>query len=402
MFHRQKYKCFLWLLLLLSVLGTAGYGYHTLDAAIPDEIKIYPDEEHQLEQFFTAKLITYEDSLEVVGSDSYTIECKILNFIPLKTVKVQNVAVQSVEVSGDTIGIYMETEGVLIIDTGEIMAADGINIKPAENIVRGGDYIMSVNGIALNSKQELIDIVDESEGELLELAIRRQDDLITLSLEPALTQDGSYKLGIWVRDNIQGIGTLTYIDENNSFGALGHGINDVDTGELLKLGNGKIYQAEILSITKGSQGNPGELRGVINYQDTELLGDIESNQNNGIRGGLSDSGIAKIEKTTVPIGLKQDLSIGAATILCNIEGSVKEYQIEITDIDWNQEDTNKSFSIRVTDSQLLELTGGIVQGMSGSPILQNGKLVGAVTHVLIQDATKGYGIFIENMINLKN
>lgn len=400
MFFRQKYRRFLWILLLVSVLGTCGYAYHSLDASIPDEINIYPGEEIRLDQFFSSKLVTYEDSLAVTGGNSYNIECKVLNLIPLKTVKVQSVDLKNVEVSGDTIGIYMETDGVLIIDTGEIAASDGINTKPAENIVHAGDYIMAVNGTALDSKQDLVDMVNDSQGEELELDILRQEELVRLSLEPVLTQDGSYKLGIWVRDNLQGIGTLTYVDGNGNFGALGHGINDMDTGELLNLGKGKLYQARILSISKGSQGNPGELRGVINYQESELLGDIETNQSNGIRGVISDEGMEKIEKKSYSVGLKQELQVGPATILSNVDGAVKEYEIEITDIDWNQEDTNKSFSIQVTDDRLLETTGGIVQGMSGSPIIQNNKLVGAVTHVLIQDATKGYGIFIENMMNL--
>lgn len=400
MVSKQKYRRFLWMLLVICVIGTCAYGYHVLDASIPDEIKIYQGKENQLDKIFSSKFITYEDSLEVTGIDSYNIECKVLGILPLKTVKVQSVSLQSVDVSGDTIGIYMETQGVLIIDTGEIAAVDGVNTRPAENIVHAGDYIMAVNGSALNSKKELVSIVDGSNGETLELDVIREENLIKLSLVPMLTQDGSYKLGIWVRDNIQGIGTLTYVDNNGGYAALGHGINDMDTGKLLSLGNGKLYQAKILSISKGSQGNPGELRGVINYQNSELLGEIETNQNNGIRGVLNEDGIQKISRSAYPIGLKQELQAGPATILSNVDGSVREYQIQITDIDWNQEDTNKSFSIQVTDPDLLASTGGIVQGMSGSPIIQNGKLVGAVTHVLIQDATKGYGIFIENMMNL--
>lgn len=396
----RKYKRFLWMLLVASIIGTGIYAYHMLYDSIPDEINIYAGDEAQLEELFSSKLVTYEDSVAVTGNDSFHIKCTILNLIPLKTVKVSNVNLQSVQVSGDTVGIYMETNGVLIIDTGEIAASDGIHTKPAENIVKAGDYIMAVNGVTLHTKQELVDSVNRSEGSTMELEVMRHDEKIMLSLEPILTQDDTYKLGIWVRDNIQGIGTLTYVDSNGNYGALGHGISDMDTGELLNLGKGELYQADVLSITKGSQGNPGELRGVINYQSSKLLGDIEKNQSNGIRGVLSDDGRNKVNRLPVPIGLKQEIQIGPATILSNINGTVREYQIEITDIDWNQKDTNKSFSIRVTDPVLLSETGGIVQGMSGSPIIQNGKLIGAVTHVLIQDAAQGYGIFIENMMEL--
>jgi len=398
--RRQKYRRFLWVLLIVSMMGTGVYAYYTMYNSIPDEINVYAGDEDQLENIFSSKLITYDDALTVTGNNSYLLECKLFNIIPLKTIKVQNINLQSVQVSGDTVGIYMETNGVLIIDTGEVAAMDGINTRPAENIVRPGDYIMAVNGTALNSKQELVDFVNHSDGSTMELDVIRHDENIKISLDPVLTQDDTYKLGVWVRDNIQGIGTLTYVDSNGTFGALGHGISDMDTGGLLSLKKGELYQADILAITKGEQGSPGELRGVINYQNSKLLGDIEVNQSNGIRGVLSEKGKEKINAVTFPIGLKQEIQIGPAVILCNIDGAVKEYQIEITDIDWNQKDTNKSFSIQVTDPDLLAATGGIVQGMSGSPIIQNGKLIGAVTHVLIQDASRGYGIFIENMMEL--
>ena len=188
------------------------------------------------------------------------------------------------------------------------------------------------------------------------------------------------------------------MEEDNTFGALGHGISDVDVGEILKVGSGELYQADILSVVKGQDGSPGELQGVIHYYPEELIGEINDNSKVGIYGTLSDEGAASLPLRSVEIGRKQEIEIGPATILCCVDGTVQEYGIEVTQIDWNQQDTNKCFTIKVTDQELLDKTGGIVQGMSGSPILQNGRLIGAVTHVFISDATSGYGVFIENML----
>ena len=214
---------------------------------------------------------------------------------------------------------------------------------------------------------------------------------------PVLDKEGKYKLGIWVRDDTQGIGTLTYVDEDGRFGALGHGISDVDTGELLSIADGNLYDAQILGIRKGEKGNPGELSGLIRYDADNILGEISENSKNGIFGIMDAWRMKNLDLKKIPIGYKQDLKTGPASILCCTDGEVKEYAAEITRIDMNHEDSNKSFVIRITDKELLEKTGGIVQGMSGSPVLQNGKLFGAVTHVFVQDSTGGYGIFIENM-----
>ena len=199
-----------------------------------------------------------------------------------------------------------------------------------------------------------------------------------------------------MRDNIQGIGTLTYVKADGSFGALGHGISDTDTGELLNLSRGDLYQVDLLSVNKGESGSPGELRGAITYADSRKLGEIQENREDGIYGQLEQE--QEMGLKLCEVGLKQEVTEGPVTILCDVEGQVEEYQAEITAIDWNRQDTNKGLTIRITDPRLLSVTGGIVQGMSGSPIIQNGKLIGAVTHVFIRDSAQGYGIFIENML----
>ena len=291
----------------------------------------------------------------------------------------------------------METEGVLIIDTGEIMTEQGTSQDPAKNIVKPGDYIVAFNEQKVTSKQELIEDISHLDGDDVTLDLLREGQEVPVSLTPVKDTNGDYKLGIWVRDNTQGIGTLTFVDKEGNYGALGHGISDVDTGELLHISEGSLYQAEVLGIQKGESGSPGELSGLIRYEPGRVLGNIDINSKNGIYGHIF-AGKEGMFLKKMPVAYKQELKTGPASLLCCVNGKVQEYQAEITRIDMNHEDTNKSFVLHVTDPELLEATGGIVQGMSGSPIIQDGKLVGAVTHVLVNDPTRGYGIFIENML----
>jgi len=347
-------------------------------------------------------LLEFEDAITVSGEGSYLLPCRLLGMIPFKDIKVTPAEAGSVYVSGSTVGIYMETEGVLIIDTGEILCEGGTAREPAKNIVRPGDYIVAFNEQKVSNKKELMEDLEILDGEDVILDVIRNGEKIPVSLTPVKDAGGEYKLGIWVRDNTQGIGTLTFVDEKGRYGALGHGISDVDTGELLHISKGALYQAEILGIQKGKSGSPGELSGLIRYEPGQIIGAVDTNSKNGIYGSFYDrrAGIP-VKKTEV--AYKQELEVGPASILCCVDGSVKEYDAEITRIDMNHEDTNKSFVIHVTDPELLEITGGIVQGMSGSPILQKGKFAGAVTHVFVQDSTSGYGIFAETMLeNIKN
>ena len=295
-------------------------------------------------------------------------------------------------------GIYMQTKGVLIIDTGEIRLENGETEDPARNIVKPGDYIVAFDQDEIRCKQDLMDDLAELSEKSVTIKVRRGEKTIPLTVDPVKDENGKYKLGIWVRDDTQGIGTLTYVDQDGRYGALGHGISDVDTGELLNIADGDLYNAQILGIRKGERGNPGELSGLIRYEDKNILGNISENSKNGIFGTMKAEQIEALTLKKIPVGYKQDMKTGPASILCCTDGEVKEYEAEITRIDMNHEDSNKSFVIQVTDRELLGKTGGIVQGMSGSPVLQNGKLFGAVTHVFVQDSTGGYGIFIENMM----
>ena len=400
--RRGRYRKFLFWCLGLDVLAMSWLGYRYMDRKVPDEIHVSESSAHEVQELLEHPLLEFEDAITVSGEGSYLLPCRLLGMIPFKDIKVTPTEASSVYVSGSTVGIYMETEGVLIIDTGEILCEGGTAREPAKNIVRPGDYIVAFNEQKVSDKKELMEDLEILDGEDVILDVIRNGEKIPVSLTPVKDAGGEYKLGIWVRDNTQGIGTLTFVDEKGRYGALGHGISDVDTGELLHISKGALYQAEILGIQKGKSGSPGELSGLIRYEPGQIIGAVDTNSKNGIYGSFYDrrAGIP-VKKTEV--AYKQELEVGPASILCCVDGSVKEYDAEITRIDMNHEDTNKSFVIHVTDPELLEITGGIVQGMSGSPILQKGKFAGAVTHVFVQDSTSGYGIFAETMLeNIKN
>ena len=301
---------------------------------------------------------------------------------------------------GFPVGIYLETEGVLVIGTDTITGVDGLNYEPAYDLIREGDYIVALNGENVSAKAQLSFLIKKYGNKDIELSIRRDGELKDVTIKPVKVGNGSYKLGIWVKDDSQGIGTMTYLCNDGSFGALGHGI--LDTKKLLASDEGLLYGAKIWGITKARSGVAGSLCGSINYEDDNIIGEINKNSAIGIYGVIPskntvDDLVEKYNLKPYEICSKYDVKIGKASILACVTGSIKEYDIEITELKVNSEG-NKGIVIKVTDEELLQETGGIVQGMSGSPILQNGKLVGAVTHVFLRDSSLGYGIFIENML----
>lgn len=303
---------------------------------------------------------------------------------------------------GFSVGIYLETEGVLIVGTDVITGQDGLNYEPAQGIVKEGDYIVAVNDINVSAKSQLGFLINKYGNEDLTLTIRREGELIDVKISPVCVGAEQYKIGVWVKDDSQGIGTMTYITYDGDFGALGHGISDTDTKKLLSAENGRIYKADIWGITKGRSGTPGSLCGSINYDENNIMASIESNTNIGIYGNLSEYRevgdiIDEYGLEPMEICAKKDVKLGKAYIRTSINGEVKDYEIEITELK-TQSEGNKGIVLKVTDEELLALTGGIVQGMSGSPIIQNGKMVGAVTHVFVRDSKLGYGIFIEEML----
>lgn len=326
---------------------------------------------------------------------------ELFSFIPLKTMQVDVIPDREVVPCGNTIGVKINMEGFLVVALSEFETIDGKSLAPAKEAgIKPGDLIVEINKKPVESISQLIKYLDNFDGKSIHVKYKRGNSYHNAIIEPAISlETKKYQLGMWLRDSTAGIGTLTFYDpETKKFGALGHGITDVDTGILMPLDDGEIVESSILAVKKGKQGEPGELKGIL-IEDKEKLGVISKNCDQGIYGILNENAKNEFPDKLYSIGLKNEIKLGAASIMSNIDGkSVEEFDIEIQKISERNASGSKGMMIKVTDKRLLEATGGIVQGMSGSPILQNGKLIGAVTHVLINDPTKGYGIFIENMI----
>lgn len=299
---------------------------------------------------------------------------------------------------GMPIGIYLETEGVMVLGTDGITGMDGMKHEPSAHKVKAGDYITAINHRKIKDKSELIEAVKMLDDDEVILDIQRKDEEIEVKTQAVKLEAEGYKLGIWVRDNAQGLGTVTFLDANSRFGALGHGIHDIDTNELLNISGGTLYTTSIKDIQKGEGGIPGGMEGIIIYNHYNVLGSITRNTEAGIFGSIDRIDTLFSDQTPVCAARKEEIKEGPAIIRCAVEGKVKEYDVEITGVDLNASEINKGIILKVTDKELLNVTGGIVQGMSGSPILQDGKIIGAVTHVFVNNPTKGYGIFIENML----
>ena len=307
-------------------------------------------------------------------------------------------AAQELIPSGRTVGVTMDTKGLLVLGTGSVDGEKAQNATPCKGVLQTGDLILEANGQLMENKEMLMEMVEKSEGEAVSLLVERNGKERNLSVRPVFSvADGSYKIGAWVRDSIQGIGTVTYIDPNSgTFGALGHGVYDADTDMLMDIRGGSLTEAELTGIVKGQKGKAGELTGKLDLQ--EKFGAVEENTETGIFGVAERM---MIEKKAIPAAEWSEIKKGKAEILSDLEGKgIHAYEIEIEGLERKGSRNHKDMTIRITDESLLRLTGGIVQGMSGSPIIQNGKLVGAVTYVLLNDPTRGYGIFIENMLDI--
>ena len=328
-------------------------------------------------------------------TDSISVDLKMFGIIPFTKANVRVVDEMQVAVLGEPFGMKLYTKGVLVVDIADIPTETG-NQNPAEESgLKIGDYIVTANGKKISANEDLVDVVEESQGEKIKLQILRESKQQTLYITPVLsTETDSYKIGVWVRDSSAGIGTLTfYSPATDIICGLGHGVSDEDTGKLLKIESGEIVKAKIFDVEKGEKGTPGQLKGRLT---AEILGDIALNCSGGVYSVIN--GEITFNNLT-EVALKNEVTDGDAQILCTVEDSAPRLYdciISLKKSKLNAETQN--MIVTVTDPELLEKTGGIVQGMSGSPIIQNGRLIGAVTHVLIDDPTKGYGIFAENML----
>lgn len=417
--RRKIYRCCLCTVLVCASLTLGAMGYYNLYNKIPSVLRIKADMEQtidlgvpltgemvavsgQEESNIPAGAVNIDLSRQVtmkMSSDqSYQMNVKIFGILPFKQVGIQVIREQELTPVGAPIGIYVKADGLLVVGVGDFQGADGISYCPAKYVVKSGDYILELDGEPVTDKKDFVSRIEQCQGREVTLRIKRGDDILDVKAQPVQNIDQKYKLGIWIRDNAQGVGTMTYIDAEGNFGALGHGINDVDTSTLMSLDDGTLYQTEIIAIKKGKDGEPGEMTGMIVYSPEKILGDIYYNGKEGIFGHCNEKALAMGTEEALPIGLKQEIEKGPAQILCTVDGTPKYYDVEITAVHLDHDNVNRGIELKVTDPELLELTGGIIQGMSGAPIIQNNHLIGAVTHVLVQDASRGYGIFIENML----
>jgi stage IV sporulation protein B len=378
----------------LLILGTAY-----LDSCLPGEFNVISGETITLDSKIPVKAVylgesAAESKLSNNSAENYSVKLKAFGIFPIKKAEINVISKSEVLVLGNPFGIKIYTNGVMVVGIDSVVTKTK-KIYPASDAgLKKGDLIISINNQKVYSNEDVAKIIEDSGGKELTLKIISDEKEKTIKITPALCyQSGKYKTGIWVRDSSAGIGTLTfYSPALKTVCGLGHGICDSDTGKLLTLNSGELVKAEILDVNKGVSGDPGELVGRFKK---DSLSELRVNNETGVYGKCSMS----TPKTTLTeIALKQEINVGKAEILTTIDGETpKYYKCEIEKIAHNNSIT-KNMVVRITDEELIKKTGGIVQGMSGSPIIQNGKLVGAVTHVLVDDPTKGYGIFAENML----
>jgi len=323
----------------------------------------------------------------------------IFNKIPIKNINVKEIDEISLMPSGKPFGIKIITDGVLVVGESEISTKNG-NMRPYKEAgIQMGDILISINGKNVMSNNDIKSIIGNSNGKSLNIKFTSNGDVKEGVITPVLSSDDNkYKIGIWVRDSSAGIGTMTFVVPQTSvFAGLGHGVYDVDTGEVLPIREGEILGVDIIGIEKSHNGSPGQLNGA--FKNDKAIGKIVVNSNIGIYGKLN--GYDFFNENLAKMQFKQNIKKGKAQILTTLDGGEpKSYDIEIIKIDYDKNKKERNMVIEVVDEELLAKTGGIVQGMSGSPIIQNGKLIGAVTHVFVNNTKKGYAIFAENMLNI--
>jgi stage IV sporulation protein B len=336
---------------------------------------------------------------KVATSGNTKMDLNLFGAIKLKQININVIPKTKVVPLGTAIGMKLYTKGVLVVGMSQINTENNERTKPYENSgIEQGDMILSVNNKEVSSTNELIDEINESQGKTVKIKYERNNETWETSITPVKSSN-EYKLGLWVRDVAAGVGTLTFYEpSSNTFMALGHGISDIDTEKLVEISTGELITANILSINKGEKGKPGEIRGTI--QNGNEIGKIYKNTNFGVYGTVTNINHLETDLTNeIEVASRDEIQTGSATIICQLDNNKsKSYNIEIEKIYKNNNLDNKSMFIRITDKELLEKTGGIIQGMSGSPIIQNGKFIGAVTNVLVNDPTKGYGVFADIMI----
>lgn len=391
----KKFKILITIFLLFII-----YIYVTNISLMPNNILLIEGEKVNLKKLFGIEM----SELAKTSNESYNtsnIEVKLFGKIPVKKINVTTLENMEVVPVGKIIGLKLYTNGVLIVGMSEIEDVDNKLMKPYENSdIKEGDTILKINNNEIEDITNLKDVVNSSKGENLEITLLRDGSIVTSNITPVKVSNKEYKLGLWVKDAATGVGTITFYEPiSKSFAVLGHGITDSDTDNLINIDFGELVTSKVISIKKGEQGNPGEIKGTILNQKT--IGNVNKNSQFGIFGTLDNLTSLNIDTSKLmKVALRDEITLGDAKILCALDDTNKteEYSIQIEKIYKDNDYNNKSMLIRVTDDRLLEKTGGIIRGLSGAPIIQNGKFIGAITNVLVSNPEIGYGIFGDLMI----
>ena len=334
------------------------------------------------------------------SSGSYEINLDLFGAIPVKEINVNVIEKTKVVPCGELIGVKMYSKGALVVGFSEVEGMDNKIYKPYESLdIKEGDTILEINETEISSTDELINQVNKAGGNEIKIKYSRANEIKNGTILPVKNSSGEYKIGIWVRDATAGVGTLTFVEPSTgNFAALGHGIVDIDTGGIFNIANGQLVGSRLISIKKGEKNDPGEIRGIVN--SAEIIGDISKNTNYGVFGKVSKLNDNEYDDNMeYEVALRSEIKEGEAEIICELENDIKRsYKIKIEKVYTSNNYDNKSMLIKIVDDRLIDKTGGIIQGMSGSPIIQNGKFIGAVTNVLVSDPTTGYAIFGDLMV----
>lgn len=398
--------------------------YFSLIAFTPNQMTVLAGEEYRVEFFspFRLHISAETGGIRVEKLDTgnrsmftmpYALECSqygqnkihlsLFGFVPVKNIEVNAIPARELLVCGNTVGIKLYIKGILVVGISGVLTPDGREVIPVKDTgLEPGDFIIEINRKKIESISDLSRVVEESGEKEVELKYIHDNRVMTAKAVPVeCVEDGKYRLGIWVRDSTAGIGTLTYIEEETGkFGALGHGITDIDTGIMMPVENGELLRSSVYGIKKGMQGSPGELQGDF-LESPEIIGEIFWNTAFGVFGQINNKAVLDLPGKKYPVGTRSVIKEGPAMILSNIHGEeIEEFSVEIQKVAKKNLSGPKSMILKITDPRLLDETGGIIQGMSGSPIIQDGRLIGAVTHVLVNDPTRGYGIFIDTMLGM--
>lgn len=385
------------------------YIYIVAIESIPDNLVIFEGENITMKTLLgmnikvddkTKETVSNNNESTIKKSGKATLKVNLLENIPIKEVSVDVLPKTKVIPVGSLAGVKLYTSGVLVVGMSEIEGADNKKYKPYEKSgIKEGDTITQINDKFISSTEELIETVNEAKGQAVKVKYIQAEETKECSIEPVQTANNEYKLGLWVRDSAAGVGTVTFYEPSTkTFGALGHGITDIDTEELIHIASGEFVTTRIIDITKGESGIPGKIQGTVENQAN--IGTISKNSQFGIYGTVDNLSSLKIDASReMEVAMREEIKTGKATILCNLENQkIEEYEIEIQKIYKENNYNNKSMQVKVTDPKLLEKTGGIIQGMSGSPIIQNGKFIGALTHVLVNNPKEGYAVFADIML----